>query len=186
MTLSVLHLPHLRLPLLIGLLLLTGADVHAAALHCRVVNVVSGDTLSVQCPEGRMEVRLDGVAGPRQQAIFWNRARRELSDLVLDQPVDVQVTAREEGALVGRVYLGKVHVNARLVSSGLGECQSPDGNAWCAPLEAQARADLRGLWSDPWQTASDLPPPVAVARADVPRAIARASTVPPKRKLQKL
>lgn len=184
MNLSVLHLPPLRLPLLIGLLLLTGADVHAAALHCRVTDVVSGDTLSVQCPEGKAEIRLDGVEAPRSQALFWDRARRELSDLVLDQPVDVKVTSRADGALIGQVYRGSLHVNAKLVSDGLGACQA-DAAGWCAPLQAKARSDMRGLWSDPWQSASVELPPVYVPKPEV-APVTRASTKAPKRKLQKV
>lgn len=177
---SVLHRNHLRVPLLIGLLLLTGADVHAAALHCRVVDVVSGDTLSVQCGEGKADVRLEGLEGPRQQALFWDRARRDLSELVLNQPVDVSVSASEGATLVGHVYLGTTHVNAKLVSDGMAECGASD-NTWCAPLEAKARAGLRGIWSDPWQSVVADASPVYVPKPEPARTTAKASTVPPRK-----
>lgn len=124
----------------------------------KVVGVTDGDTISV-LHDGRAEkIRLDGIDCPESHQAFGAKAKHFTSDLAFGQIVTVKVKEKDKyGRTVGEVILQDGRsVNRELVQSGLAwwyRKYSTDQSL--GELEAQAKADHRGLWADqdptpPW------------------------------------
>src|SRR2546423_14314051 len=64
----------------------------ASELQCKVVEVSSGDTISVVNGSGPMVVRLKAIDAPEMDQPWGDVARQHLSDLVLGKTVIVRLT----------------------------------------------------------------------------------------------
>ena len=126
--------------------------------HGKVVAISDGDTFTL-LSEGRLiKIRLAGIDAPERRQVFGNKARKSLAALAFNQRARVVEMDRESnGYIVGRVYIGRVDVNAEMVRKG---------NAWVYRkyvqderlyhLEKKARTMKRGLWAGdrpvpPWE-----------------------------------
>lgn len=134
-----------------------------------VTRVKDGDSLLIRRDDvGRIsEVRLAGIDAPELAQPWGIQSRTALRRMVGGQRVAVLVTDRDRyNRLVGKVYLGREPVNARMTA---------DGHAWAfarylpdREIRAghdSARRAGRGLWSLP----PDQRIPPATWRARNPR-----------------
>lgn len=141
----------------------------AQTVAATVTRVVDGDTLWAEDAHGtKLRIRLVGIGAPevghpRKQGgttpgqPWGEEARRVLADLVLKQPVQIEVYGRDRyKRILAAVRHGHTNVNALLVRSGLawyyrgGRNDAP--GALKRELEAaeqEARRAVRGLWADP-------------------------------------
>ena len=122
----------------------------AAEIVGRVVGVSDGDTLTVLTGANRqVRVRLAEIDTPESGQPYGSRAKQTLSDLAFGKAVrvDVQDTDRY-GRTVGRVYVGSRDVNAEMVRGGAAWVyRQYNRDPALPPIEAEARAARRGLWS---------------------------------------
>lgn len=126
----------------------------------QVVGLSDGDTVEVLREGKSVRVRLYGVDTPERKQPFGSRARQFSSDLVFRQTVTITIRDTDQyGRLVGDVRIPDGRsLNEELVRSGLAwwyRTYAPN-ETQLAQLEAQARAEQRGLWADlepipPWQ-----------------------------------
>ncbi|WP_273861958.1 thermonuclease family protein [Pseudomonas sp. LA5] len=138
----------------ISALLLAALPLLATAqeIDCRVVGVHDGDTLTcLTAQKQQLKIRLAEIDTPESKQPYGNRAQQSLASMVFGKDVrlDVQDTDRY-GRKVARVYQGNTDVNAEQVRLG---------SAWVyrqylkdrslLTLEAEARAEKRGLWALP-------------------------------------
>jgi endonuclease YncB( thermonuclease family) len=143
---------------LLAILLLTALPAWAETLTGRVVAIADGDTLTLLTPERRqVKIRLHGIDTPERRQPWGNRARQALSELAFQRSVRVEVQDTDRyGRKVGRVYAGRVDVNAELVRQGWAWVYARYNRDPALPvLEAEARTVRRGLWADshpvpPW------------------------------------
>lgn len=140
------------LRLLSTLFLLWGSLAQAEILEGRVVGVHDGDTITVLSAERQdWRVRLAEIDAPELHQPWGQRSKQSLSDLVYDHSVRVLWKQQDRyGRIVGRVYVGDIDVSAEQVRRGLAwvyERYATDPSL--VPIEAEARADRRGLWVDP-------------------------------------
>ena len=121
-------------------------------LQGRVVAIADGDTITVLDEHNRQhKVRLAGIDAPESKQPFGQRARGLLAELCFNRfvTIDIQQTDRY-GRLVGWVIADGQNVNHRLVADGLAwHYKQYDKSVELAALEATARMEQRGLWSDP-------------------------------------
>lgn len=141
------------------LLLLWCWQVQAETLEGRVVGVHDGDTIIVLTADRQdVHVRLAEIDAPELRQPWGQRSKQSLLDLVYGRQVRVEWRAYDRyGRIVGRV----------ITAADLDACieQVRRGLAWAYPpyvidatfyrIEAEARADRRGLWADsapvpPW------------------------------------
>jgi endonuclease YncB( thermonuclease family) len=145
------------------LALLLTSPAWAEDLRGRVVGISDGDTLTLLVDRRQVKVRLAEIDTPESRQPWGTRARQSLSAMAFRQVATVVVQDIDRyGRTVGRVYVGGLDINAELVRRG---------DAWVyrqyshdpalLPLEAEARAARRGLWSLP---ARDQVPPWAWRR----------------------
>lgn len=122
----------------------------AALLHCAVVKVHDGDTLTAFCPkEGKIRVRLYCIDAPELAQKPWGyRARDRLRELAGREVTIVPITRDQYGRMVGIVQKRRSgNLNLKLVEEG-----------WAAVYERyckdrafyeaqeQARRFKRGIW----------------------------------------
>ena len=139
------------------------ADVKAASLFGKVIEVNSGDVITVFNLNRPVRVKLLGVDAPELNQAFGDVAQKHLSDLVLAKPVLVEYSGiAADSSLTGRVLLNDADIGAQMIR---------DGAAWFdfgtnrlsanerdiyQQSELAARTEKRGLWQvenpiAPWE-----------------------------------
>lgn len=138
-------------------------DVHAASLFGKVIEVNSGDVLTVFNMNRPVRIKLLGVDAPEMNQVFGDVAKKHLADLVLDKSVLVEYSGiAADSSLTGRVLLNDADIGAQMIR---------DGAAWFdtntnrlstterdiyQQSEQAARNERRGLWQEenpiaPWE-----------------------------------
>jgi micrococcal nuclease len=151
-----------RLFLLLISMLLMPHPATATELQCKVVEINSGDTISVVNGSGPMKVRLKAIAAPEMEQPWGDVARQHLSDLVLGKTVMVRLTGLSvDRNIVGMVYLNKADIGQQMIRDGVA-WYDQSNDSGLDQLERQlyveseqaARSERRGLW----QADSPIPP----------------------------
>jgi len=124
----------------------------AASWSGMVVGVVDGDTISVM-HLGRAEVvRLFGIDCPEKDQDFGTKARQLTSAMVFRKIVEVvPIGETSYGRPLAWVYINGKSLNKELIRAGLAwwyRWYAPNESE-LAQLEAVARENRTGLWSQP-------------------------------------
>jgi endonuclease YncB( thermonuclease family) len=122
----------------------------------RVVSIADGDTLTVlDKSDLQYRIRLFGIDAPEKTQPFGKQSKKNLADKVFGETVRVEVVDIDRyGREVGRIYLGERFINLEQVRDGCAwRYTSYDRHHEFDAAEAAARAQRRGLWSDPHPTA---------------------------------
>src|ERR1044072_8798969 len=178
----------LHFVLLCAFLCIAAADVNAASLFGKVIEVNSGDVITVFNLNRPVRVRLLGVDAPELEQTFGDVAKKHLADLIYDKSVTVEYSGIDgDHSVNGRVSFEGIDIGAQMIR---------DGVAWVDPgnqhrlnatdravyqeSEAAARSERRGLWQQenpvaPWEFAR------ALAMRRAPAATLNAVVAPVKR-----
>jgi endonuclease YncB( thermonuclease family) len=138
--------------------------VRAASLFGKVIDVGSGDAITVFNLNRPVRVKLLGVDAPELDQTFGDVAKKHLADLIYDKSVLVEYSGiAADGSVAGRVLLNNTDIGAQMIR---------DGAAWFDPnnlsrlsatdreiyqqCEQAARSERRGLWqaenpTAPWE-----------------------------------
>ncbi|MEN3327538.1 MAG: hypothetical protein V7638_2345 [Acidobacteriota bacterium] len=147
----------------------SAAAVRGASLFGKVIEVNSGDVITIFNLNRSVRVRLLGVDAPELDQVFGDVARKHLADLISDKAVLVEYSGIDgDHSVNGRVSLEGIDIGAQMIR---------DGAAWVDPIsqhrlnetdrevyqesEAAARSERRGLWQQenpvaPWEFARAL------------------------------
>ena len=150
------NLKHVARLALLCVFMLCGpsAAVRAASMFGKVIDVSSGDVLTIANLKRPVRVKLIGVDAPEMDQPFGDVAKKHLSDLIYDQGVVVEYTGiAADGSLAGKVTFRDADIGAQMIR---------DGVAWFDPnylsrlsemdreiyqqAEQAARSERRGLW----------------------------------------
>lgn len=137
--------------------------VPASVLFCLVIAIADGDTLTARCgpPSAprKMHVRIAAIDAPERRQAYGERARQHLVSLCYRQRAAIQPLNKDAyGRTVAHVRCRSTDVNAAQVRAGMAWVYTPYAKDFpqLAPLQRQARAQGRGLWSQrrpmpPWE-----------------------------------
>jgi endonuclease YncB( thermonuclease family) len=136
----------------LGLLALISTTPGAAELVGRVVAVLDGDTVTVQeTGQSSRDIRLSRIDAPERSQAFGQHARQSLSAMVYGKDVRIEVSVQDRQTLtMGKLWLDGVDINLEQLRRGmawLNREQATDPNY--QQVEAQARSQRVGLWSQP-------------------------------------
>jgi endonuclease YncB( thermonuclease family) len=123
----------------------------SAAILCLVVAITDGDTLKVRCSDEPMAVvRLAEIDAPEKRQPFGERSRQHLAALCHEKTAVVRPQARDRyGRTVARVNCAGQDASAEQVRAGMAWAFTKYITDRSMPaLEAEARAQGRGLWVD--------------------------------------
>jgi endonuclease YncB( thermonuclease family) len=135
-----------------GLLLASASPALAEELRGRVVGITDGDTLTLLTPQRReVKIRLAEIDTPERGQPYGTRARPVLSDLAFRRDVRADVQNNDRyGRTVGRVYAGRVDVNAEMIRRGAAWVyRRYSRDPALLVLEDEARQAWRGIWALP-------------------------------------
>jgi endonuclease YncB( thermonuclease family) len=146
------------------LITLFSSSVAASTLFGKVVEVNSGDVITVFNLNRPVRIKLLAVDAPEENQAFGDVAKKHLSDLVYDKSVLVEYWGiAADSSLVGRVMLNNVDVGAQMIRDGAawfaasnqGRLSSADREVY-QQSELAARNERRGLWQAdapiaPWE-----------------------------------
>ncbi len=143
-------------------------DMVSDVLEADAISAPDGATLVLSNGE---KLRLSGIQAPKLYAPDaalknWplaDRARALLMQLALDRPISLAPAAKprdRHDRLIGQAYLADgTWLQREMIAAGLARAYSfPDNRACAGDLlkaEAQARADRRGIWADPFYAVRD-------------------------------
>jgi len=135
-----------------GLLFLLSLTAAASTVYeGKVVHIADGDTLTILWRGKPLKVRLAEIDTPEKRQPFGMQSKKALAALAFDKRARViAVTVDRYGRTVGRVYVGRLDVNAELVRQGYAwvyRRYAKDPRLY--ELEKAARAARRGLWANP-------------------------------------
>lgn len=129
------------------------------ALFCLVVGIADGDTLTARCGEPgqyqQVKVRLSAIDAPESKQPFGNVSRQHLAELCFKQTAKITPrTTDRYGRTVADVECRGKDAGQEQVRAGLAWVFDRYSRGYEAlyPVQAEARAAGRGLWSQP-QTA---------------------------------
>lgn len=140
-------------PFVCGLALTCGAWAQDPNLVV-VTNVIDGDTIKVQLPDGPVTVRLRNIDAPELNQPGGGTATRALHKRLLAQEVSLHdVTRQSDEHWVAVVRQGDENINGWMVKQGhawayRGHSRDSD---YCVG-ESAARSLKRGLWADKFWT----------------------------------
>ncbi len=124
----------------------------AGELVGQVVSVHDGDTLTLLVDRRQVKVRLAEIDAPELGQPFGTRSRQSLGDLCARKPAVVDDRGLDRyGRTLGRVRCAGVDANAEQVRRGWAWVfvRYAPKNSPLYSVEAEARAEKRGLWADP-------------------------------------
>jgi endonuclease YncB( thermonuclease family) len=139
-------------------------SVRAASLFGKVIEVNSGDVITISNLNRPVRVRLLGVDAPEMDQTFGDVAKKHLSDLVYDKSVLVEYSGiSADSSLNGRVLLNNADIGAQMIRDGaawfdvnnLSRLSVSDRQIY-QQSELAARSERRGLWqaekpTAPWE-----------------------------------
>ena len=136
----------------------------AASLFGKVVDVASGDVITIYNLNRPVRVKLMGVAAPEMNQAFGDVAKKHLADLVFEKSVLVEYAGiAPDSSLTGRVLLNDADIGAQMIRDGVAWFDPTSGNRLSAndreiyqQSEQAARTEKRGLWQQenpiaPWE-----------------------------------
>lgn len=140
------------------------ADVQASSLFGKVIDVNSGDVITIFNLNRSVRVKLLGVDAPEMGQAFGDVARKHLSELIRDKTVLVETSGiAGDGSLTGKVLLENVDIGAQMIRDGAGWFDAKNVSHLSAAdreiyqqSEQAARSERRGLWQAenpmaPWE-----------------------------------
>lgn len=132
--------------------------VQAAALAGKVVGITDGDTLTLlDTTNTQHKIRLAGIDTPEKGQPFGQVCKQSLSDLVFNQPVEIQWDKLDRyGRVIGKVVKKDKDINLEQIKLGCAwhykkyqHEQSPEDREKYSSAETSARGARFGLWADP-------------------------------------
>ena len=130
-----------------------------ADLQGRVVGISDGDTFTLLTVENQqVKIRLAQIDAPESGQPYGKRSKQALSGLIYGEDVWVQVeTTDRYGRTVGTPLIGNLDVCEEMVRMGAAWAYREYlGDQGLLTLEANAKAEKRGLWDLP--EAQNTPP----------------------------
>ena len=138
--------------------------VRAASLFGKVIEVNSGDVITIFNLNRPVRVKLLGVDAPEMDQTFGDVAKKHLSDLVYDKSVLVEYSGiSADSSLAGRVLLNNTDIGAQMIRDGaawfdvnnVSRLSASDREIY-QQSELAARNERRGLWqaenpTAPWE-----------------------------------
>ncbi|MGX5661600.1 thermonuclease family protein [Diaphorobacter nitroreducens] len=137
----------------------------SASLLCLIVGISDGDTLTARCPTDdpahpyqQVKVRISAIDAPEKAQPFGQRSRQNLAELCFQQQATITTKTKDR--------YGRSVADVECRGQDAGQAQVHAGMAWyyvkygkgyetLAGVEAEARQDRRGLWSQdavaPWE-----------------------------------
>lgn len=138
-----------------------------AETEVKVIAVGSGDTLLVDDGANRVIIHILGIDAPESGQIFYEEAKKNLSDLLTDKKVVLKYSLHnlkdEFGYFPARVFIGEKDVGLNILGNGFAWRDDRDkfffekkDDAENKQAEIKARVAKIGIWHDekpqsPWE-----------------------------------
>src|SRR5690242_18519345 len=92
----------------------------ASSIYGKVVEVNSGDVITISNLNRPVRVKLLGVDAPEMNQAFGDVAKKHLSDLVSEKSVLVEYAGiASDHSLIGRVLLNDTDIGAQMIRDGV-------------------------------------------------------------------
>ena len=153
-----------RYILALGIVIFCFVSADASSLFGKVIEVNSGDSITISNLNRPVRVKLMGVDAPEMNQAFGELAKKHLADLVFEKSVVVEYAGiAADSSLTGRVLLNDADIGAQMIRDGAAWFDSGNSNRLSstnrdvyAQSEQAARNEKRGLWQQenpvaPWE-----------------------------------
>ena len=124
----------------------------ALATTCKIIGVSDGDTATcLTDSKKQIKIRFDQIDAPESGQDFGSAAKQALSNLIFGRTVNLKIkTTDKYGRTVAEVFHNNKNINKEMVKKGYAWAyrEYMTDNEYLT-LEAQAKAQKLGLWSQP-------------------------------------
>ena len=142
--------------IIIVLLLLAVSAYPQRKFGGRVVEIVDGKTAVIQVPTGgKVSVVLQFIEIPEPEQPLYQTVREHLQTLILGKTVEFLPRRILEQGSVGQIFLGGVDISQQMIRDGAAWYALPEKSGQDVreseiylAMEAQAKIEKRGVWSD--------------------------------------
>ena len=147
----------MQINLVSALIALALSDAANAQLVGVVIGVPDGDTVAVEIDSRVLSVNLRSVDAPEVGQPYGARARDSLAELCDAKTIVLDDLGVDRGRrIVGDVHCGGVDAGEEQVRRGMAWAKPRPAEPALRELQAKARAEHKGLWSDaapvpPWE-----------------------------------
>lgn len=144
--------------IVLSLTLIFASFASADVISGRVVGVADGDTITIlDGTNTQHKIRLNGIDAPEKSQAFGNVSKRSLSEMVINQQVDVDWLKEDRyGRKVGKVLLNNEDVNLKQIKRGLAwyfkkykSDVAQEDRITYVQAQQEAEENKTGLWVDP-------------------------------------
>src|SRR5215813_1515996 len=109
-----------RYVLALGIIIFCFVSADASSLFGKVIEVNSGDVITIFNLNRPVRVKLLAVDAPEMNQAFGDVAKKHLSDLVFDKAVLVNYSGiSSDSSLTGRVLLNDADIGAQMIRDGV-------------------------------------------------------------------
>lgn len=143
--------------LIAALALLAPLFCWADTISGRVVGVTDGDTVTLLTEQKeQVKIRLNQIDAPEKSQAFGAASKQELSELCFGKQATVNTQGKDRyGRTIGDLTCDGLNANEEMIAAGMAWVYMQySKDAHLIELEGKAKANSRGLWSDP----SPVPP----------------------------
>lgn len=132
-----------------------GSDHYTARkgerLKCRLLRIADGDTITAECADGKVRVRLWGIDAPESGQKPWGARSRKALQQLLDDTLTLEIVDVDRyGRSVARIESGGRDVNLLLVSQGHAVVyRRYNRDPAYRKAEQDAKRKRLGIWSTP-------------------------------------
>ncbi len=123
--------------------------VRAEEVIAKCIAVTSGTGCVVRIQDNLLQVQLWGVSEVKSNPEFAAAAQQELSDLINNKEITVEVVNRsEDGTCFSKVYVDGAYVNSAMLSDGFGMLNQAQAGTddELSKAETNAKKDNKGCW----------------------------------------
>ena len=127
------------------------ATAKGAELSCTVKSVYDGDTLTADCPEGEVKVRVFGIDAPEMGQAPWGGQSRDAFRQIVNRGDAVRLRVIDQdryGRTVAQVFSNNRDAGLEMVRQGRAVVyEQYNDSAAYRQAEAEARQARRGIWA---------------------------------------
>jgi endonuclease YncB( thermonuclease family) len=142
----------LRLVILAMLLAFSGNETYTG----KVIKITDGDTIVVlNRSNEQIRIRLEGIDCPESHQEYGEKAKQAIAGLCFGKEVEIRKSGTDRyGRTLAFIYVGDVCVNKYLIIQGMAwHYKKYNNDPELARLEAEAKQNKVGLWSQPYPIA---------------------------------
>ncbi|NJK93968.1 MAG: thermonuclease family protein [Bacteroidales bacterium] len=115
-----------------------------------IIHVTDGDTFVLQCEQGSIKIRMDGIDAPEKDQPFGSESTNFMKQYLYKKSTVKTNGVDRYGRTIGTLYVDGININLLSVQKGYSwHFKKYSSDPELSSAEVQAKKEKKGLWEDP-------------------------------------